>query len=134
MRGPSLAAVIEIGPDTSGEVPVELVQAAYRASGGGTVVLLLNGVSPAQVDQALDPVVSRVRGVQGVVYCTPESLDSLLQQRGQPRLASVRTTALAAPLAHDGVRVVSPERALRALGGHRSKRQNRSQGAVPSGS
>lgn len=116
MSAPRLAAVIEVGPGPAGEVPVALVSAAYRASRAGTVVLILNGVSAAQVDRALDAVVSQVSGVAGVVYCAPAALEGLLQDRGWPRVASVGTRALAAPLRHRGVQVVPPNRALRALG------------------
>ena len=122
MSAPRLAAVIEIGLDARGEVPVDLVEAAYLASREGTVVLVLNGVSTKQVDRALDPVVARVTGVAGVVYCTPSSLDELLRQRGRPRVASIGTGTLAWPRRRRGARVLPPDRvlpALRQLGGGR---------------
>jgi len=82
----------------------------------GTVVLVLNGVSPAQADRALDPIVPEAGGVAGVVYCTLTTLEPLLQQRGWPRVAGVDSRALAAPLTQNGVLVLPPDRALRALG------------------
>jgi hypothetical protein len=116
MPVPRLAAVIEVGPGPIGEVPVDLVRAAYCASRRGTVVLVLNGVSSAQVDRALDPVVQQARGVQGVVYCSPAALELLLRQSGRPRVASVGTRALVAPLTRRGVRLLPRNSVLRALG------------------
>jgi hypothetical protein len=77
-----LAAVIEVRPDPEGQAPGGLIKAAYRASCEGTVVLVLNGVSAAQVDRVLDSVVPEVREVAGVVYCTPATLEPLLQRSG----------------------------------------------------
>jgi hypothetical protein len=116
MSLPRLAAVVEVGPDRAGGVPVDLVRAAYYASRGGTVVLVLNGLSAAQVDRALDPVVSLAKGVEGVIYCSPAALGMLLRQRGRPGVASVGTRALAAPLARCGVRLLRPDRVLATLG------------------
>jgi hypothetical protein len=79
MSRPRLAAVTEVSAGLRGRVPVVLLEAAYCASRGGTVVLLLNGVSAAQVDHSLDSVVSRVGGVERVEYFTPDSLGQLLQ-------------------------------------------------------
>jgi hypothetical protein len=110
------AAVIEVSADPKGDAPAGLIRAAYRASREGTVVLVLNGVSAAQADRALDPIVAQVGGVAGVVYCTPATLEGFLQQRGWPRVACVGTRALAAPLTQRGVLVLPPDRALRALG------------------
>jgi hypothetical protein len=116
MTVPRIAAVIEVSADTTGEAPGGLIRAAYRASREGTVALLLNGVSAAQVDRALDAVVPLLSGVSGVVYCTPATLERVLQESGWPRIAFVGTRALAAPLAQRGVRVLPAEEALRALG------------------
>jgi hypothetical protein len=77
-----LAAVIEVRADPKGEAPNGLIRAAYRASREGTVVLVLNGVSAAQVDRVLDSVVPEVGDVAGVVYCTPATLEPLLQRSG----------------------------------------------------
>lgn len=117
MSDQKLAAIIEVGPDDQGLLPVDLVRTAYCASRKGTVALLLNGVSIAQVERVLDPVVARFSGVRGVVYCTPGTLGPLLVHRGRPRVASVQTKALAGQLARAGVRLLSPERALREIAG-----------------
>jgi len=82
MSATKLAGVIEVGLDAKGEVPVDLLRSAYLASRDGTVILVLNDVSPNQVDRALDPIVSKATGVAGVLYCTPSSLERLLKRRG----------------------------------------------------
>jgi hypothetical protein len=115
MSAPRLAAIVEVAPGSTGEVPVDLVRAAYRASRHGTVVLVLNGVSTTQVDRALDAVVGQTTGVRGVVYCSPAGLDLVLKQAGPPRLASAVTSALRAQLASRGVPLVPLDSLLRRL-------------------
>lgn len=52
-----------------GRLPTELLRAAYFASRNGTIVLALDGVSPAQVDKVLDPLVLELpRDIPGVLY------------------------------------------------------------------
>jgi len=82
MSATKLAGVIEVGLDSNGEVPVDLLRSAYLASRDGTVILVLKGVSTKQVDHALDPIVSKAVGVAGVLYCMPSSLEPLLKRRG----------------------------------------------------
>jgi hypothetical protein len=91
MSATKLAGVIEVGLDAKGEVPVDLLRSAYLASRDGTVILVLNGVSTREVDRALDPIVPRAAGVAGVLYCTPSSLDGLLERRGWQRVHSSQT-------------------------------------------
>lgn len=110
-----VAVVIEVRADPGGNAPGGLLGAAYRASREGTVVLVLNGVSASQVDRALDSVVPRVGGVAGVAYCTPVTLERLLQECGWPAIAFVGTRTIAAPLTRHGVRVLPPDSALVAL-------------------
>jgi hypothetical protein len=135
MGASRIAAVIEVGSLANGRVPVGLVRAAYRASHSGTVVLVLNGVSATEVDRALDEVVSVTKGVKGVVYCSPESLGTMLLEGGLPRLASAGTQAIAGPLARQGVPILPPSSLLRALRGpgqsrRRALRQERSERAA----
>jgi hypothetical protein len=104
---PELAAVVEIDSSQKGRLPVGRIRQAYRASRRGTVALVLNGVSPAQVDRALDPIVREVRGVAGVVYCTRATLTPLLRRPGQSSVAWLGSKELAGELAKAGV-VVSP--------------------------
>jgi uncharacterized protein DUF5989 len=107
--------VLEVRADGAGAAPVDLICAAYRASREGMIVLVLDGVSPAQVDRALDPLVPAVPGVAGVVYSAPATLERVLLRSGWPRLAFVGTESLARPLAARGLRVLPAERALRTL-------------------
>jgi hypothetical protein len=85
MSASKLAGVIEVALDDEGEVPVDLLRSAYLASRDGTVILVLKGVSTKQVDRVLDPIVSQAADVAGVLYCTPSSLDGLLELRGWQR-------------------------------------------------
>lgn len=91
MSATKLAGVIEVALDEEGEVPVDLLRSAYLASRDGTVILVLNGVSTKQVDRVLDPIVPQAAGVAGVLYCTPSSLDGLLELRGWQRVRSSPT-------------------------------------------
>jgi hypothetical protein len=104
-----IAAVVEVRADPSGAAPGGLIGAAYRASRDGTVVLVLNGLSATQVDRALDAVVPCVGGVAGVAYCTPATLEGVLQECGWPAIAFVDTMTIAAPLTERGVRVLPPD-------------------------
>lgn len=116
VRDGKVATVIEVLAEPGGTAPRGLLGAAYRASREGTVVLVLNGVSPTQVDRALDSVVARVGGgVAGVAYCTPANLERLLLEHGWPTVAFVVTRTIAAPLTEHGVRVLSPDSARGAL-------------------
>jgi hypothetical protein len=110
-----VAAVVEVHADGPAGSPETLVGAAYRASREGTVVLVLNGVSASQVDRALDAVVPRVADVAGVAYCTPSTLERVLDDSGWPAVAFVETGSIAAPLAERGVHVLPRGLALRAL-------------------
>jgi hypothetical protein len=60
-----------------------------------------------------------------VACCTPNSLGSLLQERGWPTMASVVTKEVAAPLADQGVRLLPLSRVLRELGKRRPDGRNR---------
>jgi hypothetical protein len=114
MRAPTVA-LVEVSADALGGAPVDLVRAAYRASREGRMALLLDGVTTAQVDRALDPLVPVLRGVSGVVYCTAATLEPVLDGSGWPTMAFIGSEALAARLAPRGVRVLPAEAALAAL-------------------
>jgi hypothetical protein len=105
MVGRSLAAIIGVRPDGAGRVPVDLVRAAYRASRLGPVVLVLNGVSAAQVDRALDSTVSSIGAVSGVIYCSPATVGRFLPQRRWTRSAGARREMSSSPLRHRGERI-----------------------------
>jgi hypothetical protein len=56
-QAPAVLAVVEIVPDPPEGTLTTLVRDAYFASQRGVIILVLNGVSPGQVDDALDPIV-----------------------------------------------------------------------------
>lgn len=61
--------ILEITRQRDGSLPDRLIHLAYRASRRGCVVLALNGVSPFEVDAALDPLVGQMPlDIPGVVY------------------------------------------------------------------
>jgi hypothetical protein len=64
-----VATLLEIGRKANGEIPESLISAAYRASRSRPVMLVLDAVTPWEVDELLDPVVARSgRNHRGVVY------------------------------------------------------------------
>lgn len=61
--------ILEITRQCDGSLPGALIALAYRASQRGRVMLALNGVSPFEVDAALDPLVEQMSlDIPGVVY------------------------------------------------------------------
>lgn len=89
-----LAAIVEVSSTRSGRLPVGLIRDAYRASRRGTVALVLNGVSPDEVDRALDPIVKQECDVAGVVYCTRATLSLLLEPSGHSKVAWIGSKEL----------------------------------------
>ena len=68
---PPVAALLEIGRDPSGNIPQALISAAYKASRTRPVMLVLDEVSPREVDAVLDPfVTSTYRDHRGVIYAS----------------------------------------------------------------
>jgi Tfp pilus assembly protein FimT len=66
-----VATLLEIGRKANGEIPESLISAAYRASRSRPVMLVLDAVTPREVDELLDPVVARSgRNHRGVVYAS----------------------------------------------------------------
>jgi hypothetical protein len=64
-----VAALLEIGRDPNGNLPQTLISAAYRASRSKPVMLVLDSVSPREIDEVLDPIVTRsYRDHRGVIY------------------------------------------------------------------
>ncbi len=61
--------ILEITRQPDGSLPDRLLSLAYRASQRGCVMLALNGVSPFEVDAALDPLVEEMPlDIPGVIY------------------------------------------------------------------
>ena len=68
--------LLEITRKQDGSLPDRLLELAYRASQRGRVILLLDGISPFEVDAALDPLVHQLPlDIPGVVY--HERLDAI---------------------------------------------------------
>src|SRR5688572_9229520 len=68
-----VTTLLEIGRRANGEMPASLISAAYRASRSTPVMLVLDSVSPGEVDRVLDPVVARTgRQHRGVIYASSE--------------------------------------------------------------
>lgn len=111
-----LAAVVEVNSTQTGRLQIGLIRDAYRASRRGTVALVLNGVSPEEVDRALDPIVGQVRDVAGVVYCTRATLSPLLKRSGHSKLAWIGSKELGVELSRQGV-AASPLRGRHPLRG-----------------
>ena len=64
-----VAALLEIGRDRNGNIPRALISAAYRASRVKPVMLVLDAISPKEIDAVLDPIVTRTyREHRGVIY------------------------------------------------------------------
>ena len=64
-----VSTLLEIGRTANGEIPESLISAAYNAGRSTPVMLVLDSVSPAEVDRLLDPAVKRSGlGHRGVVY------------------------------------------------------------------
>ena len=65
----SVLAVIEIERQQDGKLPHNLLRLAYRASRRGQIVLVLNDVSPFDVNRAIDALVARMPlNVPGLLY------------------------------------------------------------------
>jgi hypothetical protein len=68
-----VATLLEIGRKANGEMPTALISAAYRASRATPVMLVLDAISPNEVDQVLDPLVAgNGRNLRGVIYATSD--------------------------------------------------------------
>lgn len=93
MTQPRIRAVIEITAGPSGELPADLLIAAYRASQWDRIALVLDGVLPEEVDCILDPIVRTLPlDIPGLTYIdVAQDLrvrDALLEAQGQVELAS----------------------------------------------
>ena len=72
-----ILAVIEVTRHPQGSSFRELVTSAYYASQKGVIVLVLNGVTPAEVDAVLDPIVPLLPlTIPGLRYCDVNDLEA----------------------------------------------------------
>ena len=51
------AAVVHVAREPGGQLPVDVILTAYRASRDAPVMLVLDSVSPREVDEILNPMV-----------------------------------------------------------------------------
>src|SRR5688500_4686018 len=66
-----VAALLEIGRDPTGNLPSSLISAAYRASRQKPVMLVLDEITPREIDAVLDPIVTGShRDHRGVIYAS----------------------------------------------------------------
>jgi hypothetical protein len=66
---PPVAALLEIARDPNGKIPQSLIRAAYKASRAKPVMLVLDSVTPNEIDAVLDAIVtSSFRNHRGVIY------------------------------------------------------------------
>lgn len=103
-----LFAVVELSAGTAPDLRARLVEAAYRASRAGEVLLLLHGVERDAVDRILDGVVPAV-GVQvhGVRYAdgSGEGVDTLVLTA---RVVVAVSSSMRARLARLGLPCTTP--------------------------
>jgi len=72
-------ALLEIGRDQNGNIPGDLISAAYRASRSKPVMLVLDRITPREVDAVLDPMVSTsYREHRGAVLYAKAGDDSVV--------------------------------------------------------
>jgi hypothetical protein len=65
----STFAVVGIHRQSDGGLPDAMIRLAYRASRRARIALLLDGVSPAEIDRLLDPLVAQCRrDIPGLIY------------------------------------------------------------------
>jgi hypothetical protein len=71
-------AVVEVTPEPEGCTFADLVSSTYYDSQKGLIVLVLNGVTPGQVDAVLDPIVPLLPlTIPGLRYCDVDDLAAL---------------------------------------------------------
>jgi hypothetical protein len=105
MRAPAnVATILEIGRRPNGEIPASLISAAYRASRETPVMLVLDSVSPREVDQLLDPVVARNgREHRGVVYASMRDENAVLDVAAGASRVFAASAGFRAKLASHGI-------------------------------
>jgi hypothetical protein len=109
-------AVVEIAPDADGQLPVELIRHAYRASEQGLIVLILQDITPSAVDRILDPLVSMSRlDIPGVLYIDAKNQSAVLQAVHDAQVIFAATDRLRSLIAAFGMRCGAVQPATAAL-------------------
>lgn len=99
-----VTTLVEIGRGSNGEVPVQLISAAYRASREDHVMLVLDAVSPAEVDRLLDSVVARYGHTHcGIVYARMQDESEVLTVAANASRVFAMSERFRAKLASGGI-------------------------------
>jgi hypothetical protein len=99
-----VAAILEIRRCANGELPTSLISAAYRASQFKPVMLVLDSVSPEEVDNVLDPIVAASRHhLCGVIYVRKNDEAAVLTSVGNAVPVFASSEDLCAKLAARGI-------------------------------
>jgi hypothetical protein len=99
-----IGIVVEIAPNHSGELPIDLIDASYRASHGAVIMLVLRPDLCRGVDRVLDPIV-RAAGVdvKGLVYADLDDFGTVLRGTREASLVIAGSSRFRAMLAESGV-------------------------------
>lgn len=115
-RLPQVGAVVEIAEETCSTSLAEVVASSYRASRRALVVLILNGVSPREVDTALNPVVrSEGLDVQGVLYLSIEDEAAVLSAARAALVVVATSERLSLKLRREGLECLNAHSARELL-------------------
>lgn len=99
-----VSTLVEIGRGANGDVPVDLISAAYRASREDHVMLVLDSVTPAEVDQLLDSVVARYGHRHcGIVYARMQDESEVLNVAATASRVFAMSEGFRAKLASGGI-------------------------------
>lgn len=102
-------AILEVGRQSDGALQGELIAAAYHASLDAPVLLVLDRVSPAEVDKVLDGVVrSSSLNRHGVRYADVEDDATVLGAAKQARRIFARSDCFRAKLETRGLQYADP--------------------------
>lgn len=100
--------ILEITRRQNGALPDRLLNLAYRASQRGRIMLLLNGISPFEVDAALDPLVRQLPlDIPGLLYS--DALDEGALRKALSHAAMVFLSARTAHR-HPALRAIARSR------------------------
>jgi len=122
----SVDAILEIGRQANGDISAALVSAAYRASRATPIMLVLDSVTPADVDRVLDPVVAGSGyDLCGVIYVNKGDEDAILSGAATASRVFARSAELRATLSSRGIAFRSVEEAEAELDDVRATRASR---------
>lgn len=80
-------AVVEIERGSNGELPSDLIRLAYQASRRGQIVLVLNDVSPLDIDAEIDALVKTMPlNIPGLLYIDGQDAGRLAVSSAQANM------------------------------------------------